>query len=145
MPEKNKGNVLLNDRELQIVAAIRNLVKVTDEAMEEFGMMRIDMIPTEVHERINAVHDEFIELLGFDPKDDLADIKVLVETIDLFHRAVPRKVVEEVWANLLGPMVLMTAMQGGMNPITIAESMHRLISKLKIDQDGWVEGLIGEA
>lgn len=145
MPEKSKGNVLLNDRELQIVAAIRNLVKVTDEAMAEYGMLRLDLIPEEVYIRIDGIHDEFIELLGFDPKDVMADIKVLIETIDLFHRAVPKKVVEEVWANLLGPMALMTAMQGGMNPITIAESMHRLISKLKIDQDGWVEGLVGEA
>lgn len=144
MPE-GKGNVLLNDRDMQIVEAIRNLVKVTDEAMAEYGMMRIDMIPTEVHDRINAVHDDFITLLGYDPKNKMADIQVFIETVDLFHRAVPRKVVEEVWAHLMGPMVLMNAMQGAINPITIAESMHRLISALKIDQDGWVEGLEGEA
>lgn len=139
------SNVLLNERELQIVAAISNLVKVTDEAIEEYGMLHPDQIPTEIHDKINAVHDDFIALMGFDASDPMADVKVLIETIDLFHRAVPSYLVERTWALLLGPTALLNAMQGGMNPITVAESMHRLISQLKIDQDGWVEGLKDEA
>jgi hypothetical protein len=144
MSGKN-NNVLLNDRDRQIVAAISNLVKVVDEGISEFGMMRIDQIPEDVCERINTTHDEFIELLGFKADDPMADIKVFIETVDLFHRAVPRTVVEEVWAGILGPMAMMTVMSGGMTPIVLCESMHRLISQLKIDADGWVEGLKGEA